>query len=64
MPISSVTVAVTAVPITIRRIHAKDQAQAIQQARDWAQHVLDTVEHVVALGEVLEAEEVGPEVGG
>jgi hypothetical protein len=53
-----------AVPITIRRMHAEDQEQAIQHARDWAHPVLATVEHTIALGEVLEAEEVGPEARG
>ena len=52
----------TAVPTTIRRIHAVGQEQAIQQARDWAQHILETVEHTVALGEVLEAEEASTNV--
>ena len=63
MPVYSVQFAVTAAPIALR-IHADDQAQAIQQAREWAQHVLQTVGHTCALGEVLEAEEVGPEAGG
>ena len=64
MPVYSVKFAVTAVPMTICRIHAEDQAQAIAAARDWAMHILQTVEHTVALGEVLEVEEVGPEAGG
>ena len=41
MPVYSVQFAVTAAPIALR-IHADDQAQAIQQAREWAQHVLQT----------------------
>jgi hypothetical protein len=60
MLVYSVQFAVTAVPIAIRRMHAEDQAQAIHHARDWAPHVLATVEQTVALGEGLEAEEVGP----
>jgi len=60
MPVYSVQFAVTAAPITISRIHAEDQAQAIAAAQDWATHVLQTVGHACALGELLEATEVAP----
>jgi len=41
MPVYSVKFAVTALPITIRRIHAEGQDQAIQKAREWALHILE-----------------------
>ena len=58
------TFAVTAAPITIRRIHAEDQEQAIQHTREWAVDILQHVEHGVSLGELLEAEEVAGEGEG
>ena len=63
MPVYSVQFAVTAEPITFPQIHAESQEQAIQQARDWATHILEQVGHAVSLGELLEAVEVGPEPG-
>jgi hypothetical protein len=61
MPLYSVKFAVTAAPITFRRIHAENQDQAIQHTREWALHILEQTEHAIALGEVLAAEELGPD---
>ena len=63
MPIYAVQFAVTAEPITFPQIHAESQEQAIQQAHDWAPHILEQGGHAVSLGELLEAIEVGPETG-
>jgi hypothetical protein len=63
MPVYAVQFAVTALPITICRIHAEDQDQAIQKAREWALHILEQTEHTVVLGALLAAEEVEPETG-
>ena len=60
MPIYSVQFAVTAEPLTFPQIHVESQEQAIQQARDWAVHILNQGEHGVSLGVVLEATEVAP----